>query len=68
MNTEIMFSSKTDMWATPQDFFDTLDSEFGFTLDACAVRENAKCAAYHAHKRSKRPQTWFVAARQSCYR
>lgn len=37
MNTEIMFSSKTDMWATPQDFFDMLDSEFGFTLDACAV-------------------------------
>lgn len=47
MNTEIMFSSKTDMWATPQDFFDMLDSEFGFTLDACAVRENAKCAAYY---------------------
>ena len=46
MNTEIMFSSKTDMWATPQDFFDMLDSEFGFTLDAYAVRENAKCAAY----------------------
>lgn len=46
MNTEVMFSSKTDMWATPQDFFDTLDAEFGFTLDACAVRENAKCATY----------------------
>ena len=22
MNTDLMFSSKTDLWATPQDFFD----------------------------------------------
>ena len=43
MNTEAMFSSKTDLWATPKDFFDRLDAEFGFTLDACALPENAKC-------------------------
>lgn len=30
MNTDVMFSSKTDMWATPQDFFDLLNAEFGF--------------------------------------
>ena len=42
MNTEAMFSSKTDLWATPKDFFDRLDAEFGFTLDACALPENAK--------------------------
>lgn len=58
MNTEIMFSSKTDMWATPQDFFDTLDSEFGFTLDACAVRENAKCAAYYTPQQDGLLQPW----------
>lgn len=58
MNTEIMFSSKTDMWATPQDFFDTLDSEFGFTLDACAVRENAKCAAYYTPQQDGLSQPW----------
>lgn len=28
MNTETMFSSKTDLWATPQDFYDKLNSEF----------------------------------------
>ena len=33
MNTDVMFSSKTDDWATPQDFFDELNREFGFTLD-----------------------------------
>ena len=42
----IHFSSATDMWSTPQEFFDGLNSEFGFTLDVCSTHENAKCA-YH---------------------
>ena len=33
MNTELMFSSKTDLWETPQDLFDKLNNEFQFTLD-----------------------------------
>ena len=32
MNTNLMFSSKTDLWSTPQDFFDKLNSEFTFTI------------------------------------
>lgn len=36
MNKDVLFSSKTDLWETPQDFFDMLDAEFGFTLDAAA--------------------------------
>lgn len=47
MNTDVMFSSKTDCWATPQDFFDKLDKEFHFTLDVCATTENAKCENYY---------------------
>ena len=46
MNTELMFSSKTDLWATPQNFFDELNQEFNFTLDVCAIPENAKCKNY----------------------
>lgn len=46
MNTELMFSSKTDLWATPQNFFDELNQEFHFTLDVCAIPENAKCKNY----------------------
>lgn len=42
----VHFSSKSDEWATPQDLFDELDGEFGFTLDAAATADNAKCAAY----------------------
>lgn len=36
MNTDVMFSSKTDLWETPQEFFDRLNDEFGFDLDVCA--------------------------------
>ena len=43
MNTDVMFSSATDLWETPQDFFDKLDAEFHFTTDVCATPENAKC-------------------------
>ena len=46
MNTDVMFSSKNEMWTTPQDFFDKLDAEFHFTLDAAATKENAKCPDY----------------------
>ena len=35
-------------WETPQDFFDTLDAEFHFTLDACASAINYKCKIYYA--------------------
>ena len=43
----VHFSSKTDQWATPQDFFNELDREFDFTLDPCADKDNAKCTKYY---------------------
>ena len=33
--------------STPQDFFDAVNRVFRFTLDVCALPENAKCAAYY---------------------
>jgi phage N-6-adenine-methyltransferase len=42
----VHFSSTTDMWSTPQAFFDKLNDVHNFTLDACATHENAKCADY----------------------
>ena len=41
-----LFTSKTDLRATPQDFFDKLNDEFWFTLDPCATEENHKCKKY----------------------
>ncbi len=43
MNTELMFSSKSDEWATPNDFFEELNKEFDFDLDPCCTEENKKC-------------------------
>lgn len=43
---EGMFTSTTDEWPTPQELFDALDAEFGFTLDCCATDANAKVARY----------------------
>ena len=41
-----LFTSNTDLWSTPQDFFDKLNEEFHFELDVCALPENAKCEKY----------------------
>lgn len=42
-----LMSSDSNEWETPQCFFDRLDAEFGFTLDAAATAENAKCVAHY---------------------
>ncbi len=58
MNTELMFSSKTDKWATPQWFFDELDKEFHFTLDPCADEFNNKCEKYYTEEQNGLVQDW----------
>lgn len=58
MNTDLMFSSKTDLWATPQAFFDKLNEEFNFTLDPCATPENAKCATYFTAEDDGLTKAW----------
>lgn len=40
---DVMFSKKSDEWATPQDFFDRLNEEFSFVIDAAATADNTKC-------------------------
>ena len=42
INTDVMFSSKTPEWATPQDLFDRLDEKYHFNLDPASTDENAK--------------------------
>lgn len=58
MKKEIMFSSKTDLWETPQEFFDGLNEEFHFTLDVCALPENAKCEKYYTPEQDGLSQDW----------
>lgn len=42
-----MVSSKSNEWATPQDFFDKLNTEFNFTLDPCSTKENHKVSKFY---------------------
>ena len=58
MNTDLMFSSKTNLWSTPQDFFNKLDKEFCFTLDPCATSENYKCNKYFTIQDDGLKQSW----------
>ena len=54
----IHFSSKTDLWATPQSFFDKYNEKFKFTLDVCASKENAKCKKYFTKEDDGLKQEW----------
>ena len=58
MNTALMFSSKTDLWTTPQEFYNTLNNEFSFTLDPCATSDNAKCKKYYTIIENGLKQNW----------
>ena len=54
----VHFSSETCEWATPQDFFDALDAEFGFELDVCATKANAKCGHFYTKEVDGLSQPW----------
>ena len=58
MNTDVMFSSATDNWSTPQDFFDKLNDEFHFTLDVCADENNHKCEHYYTKEIDGLSRPW----------
>ncbi|MCH7290994.1 phage N-6-adenine-methyltransferase [Acinetobacter sp. ANC 5659] len=53
-----MADDRTDVWATPQDFFDKLNAIFEFDLDVCALPENAKCDRYFTPDDDGLKQIW----------
>ena len=55
---KVHFSSATDLHSTPQDFFDKLNAEFGFQLDVCATKENAKVSRYFTTEDDGLSQEW----------
>lgn len=42
-NNNVHFSSKSDEWETPDEFFDQLNDEFKFDADLCCTEQNSKC-------------------------
>ena len=54
----VHFSSETNEWSTPQDFYDKLNAEFKFTLDPCCTHETAKCKKHFTAEDNGLMQDW----------
>lgn len=65
MNASLL-SSKNMCWCTPQKFFDTLDKEFNFVLDAAATPETAKCSSFFTPDDDGLSQSWNVGGAVFC--
>ena len=56
--SQVLYTSRSEEWPTPMTFFDTLNQEFGFTLDPCATSQNAKCRRYFTKQENGLDQDW----------
>jgi len=56
--TNVHFSSKTDLWATPQEFFEKYNEVYQFELDVCANSENSKCSKFFSIQDDGLSKTW----------
>lgn len=56
--SNIHFSSETDNWSTPQDFYDKLNAKFDFTLDPCASDSNHKADKFYTAEDDGLAQSW----------
>jgi phage N-6-adenine-methyltransferase len=56
--SSVHFSSRTDLWPTPQGLFNELKAEFAFTLDVCATSDNTKCQRFFSPIDDGLKQTW----------
>lgn len=55
---KVHYSSKSNEWGTPQEFFDKLNHEFAFTIDVAATPENAKCPRFYTADDNGLTQDW----------
>lgn len=53
-------------WCTPQDFFDNLNEEFNFVLDAAATSLTAKCPMYFTPETDGLAQSWDCGGAVFC--
>lgn len=59
MNSALLSSKKMD-YCTPQGFFDTLNEEFHFTLDAAATEKSAKCKNFYTSETDGLTAPWNI--------
>lgn len=55
---DLMFSSNSDDWNTPQLFFKKLDNIFNFNLDPCASEQNTKCSKFFTKEDDGLTKNW----------
>ena len=55
---QALLSSKNNNWCTPKKFFDELDSEFHFVLDAAANENSAKRKDFFTPEQDGLLQSW----------
>lgn len=65
INPALLSSKKLD-WCTPQDFFDELNKEFGFVLDAAATEKTKKCDICYTPETDGLSQSWNVGGAVFC--
>jgi phage N-6-adenine-methyltransferase len=59
VTSPVLYSSKSDLYPTPRDFFDRVNRRFGpLTTDVCALPENAKCPTYFTPEIDGLKQQW----------
>ena len=61
-----LFASKDMNWCTPQAFFDELDNEFHFVLDAAATEKVKKCKKCYTPETDGLAQSWDVGGAVFC--
>ena len=63
MNGALLSSKKMD-YCTPQGFFDTLNAEFHFTLDAAATGNSAKRKQFYTPEPDGSTAPWNIGGGQ----
>ena len=58
MNKDLMFSSISNEWETPNNVFNRLNDEFNFILDAASTIDNAKCKNFYSIEDNSLNQNW----------
>ena len=54
----VHYSSKSNEWETPQDFYERLNDTFQFDLDPCATEATAKCDKYFTAQDDGLNKSW----------
>lgn len=54
----VHWSSATNEWETPQEFFDRMNAVHRFTLDPCCTHGNAKCRRHYTMSENGLAHSW----------